>query len=199
MNKTELASSVATRTSITRATADSARRRGIRHHCRGAVARRKGLHRRLRDLCHPESAGAPGPQPRDRGEHRHRRLHGAVVQGRQDAPRCRQPAIGVKPPDGRSARNRPVHPEPPLLSGPMFVAGRRRREICNSSPVRTHVRSRVDLESPCARVLYNAAMRIALDDKTTPTCAPVEATAFPSPDFSPRGLSEAALYAINVV
>ena len=38
----------------------------------------------------------------------------------------------------------------------MNGAGRRRREICDSPLVRTHARSRADIESPRARVLYTA-------------------------------------------
>ena len=62
----------------------------------------------------------------------------------------------MKPPDVRSARDRPVLPEPPLLFRPMFVAGRKHREICDSPQVRTSAQSRAALESPRAREPYIA-------------------------------------------
>ena len=42
-----------------------------------------------------------------------------------------------------------------------FVAGRRCREICDSPLVRTHAQSRVELESPRARVPYIAGCEIS--------------------------------------
>ena len=98
MNKTELASSVATRASVTKATADSA--------VAAVGTRRKGLDRGLRDLCHPEPTGALGPQPRYRRDHRHRRRDRTVVQGRQDVPRCAQSEAGLntRSPTGHPTR-----------------------------------------------------------------------------------------------
>ena len=58
-------------------------------------AQREALHRGFREPCHPEPACAPGTQSHHPGDHRHRRLQDTLVQGRQDAPRCGQPIVGL--------------------------------------------------------------------------------------------------------
>ena len=156
MNKTDLASSVATRTSITKATADSAVAAVFATIAEALTRGEKVSIAGFGTFATRSRPVRQGRNPRDRGEHRHRRLHGAVVQGRQDAPRCRQPAITVKPPDGRSARDRSVHPEPPLLSRPMFVAERRWRNFGDPTHVRTPAQSRARIESSLARGPYTA-------------------------------------------
>ena len=80
-----------------------------------------------------------------------------------------------------SERNRAdVGPHPP---GPgIFVAGRRRGDLLDSSLARTHAQSRADIESSRARVLYMAGygrLRIFCCDSAAPRCAPVEIEAFP--------------------
>ena len=62
-----------------------------------------------------------------------------------------------------------------------FASGRRRREFCASSPVRTHAQSRAQLEPVRARVSYTyGRRRIFSCDSAARRCAPVEAEPLPA-------------------
>ena len=102
MNKTELASSVATRTSVTRATADSAVAAVFATIAEALARGEKVSIAGFGTFATRSRPARQGRNPATGGEHRHRRLHGAVVQGRQDAPRCAQPeeALNTRSPPG---------------------------------------------------------------------------------------------------
>lgn len=60
-----------------------------------------------------------------------------------------------------------------------FVAGRRWRNLCDRSIMRTDTQPCAEIESPRARVPYIGSMRIFFCDSAAHACAAVEADTFP--------------------
>ena len=98
----------------------------------------------------------------------------------------------MTPPDGRSACDRPVHPQPPLLSRPMFVAGRRSRDLGDSSRMRTHAQSRPEIESPRARSPYTAGSEFSPATVLRPAALQFERKRFHAAYANVRGKDDPA-------
>lgn len=122
--------------------------RGIRDHRQSPWARRGRQNCVIRNLHRQESRSTPGQESTHGRGDRHRVLAHAVVQGRKDAPQCRQPdaLVSVRPESGRL-----VSP-----SEAMCVAGRRRWNFRLSSHARTRAQSSVPIGYPRARVPHTA-------------------------------------------
>ena len=124
MNRSELAADIATQPFLPKSAADRVVGAVFIAIRRGARARRTRGPCGLREPHRQATPGPTGTEPAYRREHRHRRVHGAVVHGGQGASRRRhQGAHMHRPPDSA--------PRP--MSGPQTHRPRR-GPLCNASP-----------------------------------------------------------------